>query len=391
MSEQTTTTQEVSATSVSPFASNAWSEQTQPEGTPAGESTRTGESTETQSGNTESATSETQAQQTSPDYNVYLKEKFGWDNEDVAKQEIEQLRTKAKPQEFANEFSRNAYEYLISGKEDDLYSILNQKKQVEKYISADVTDEKVAAELVKFNIHSENKDLSPDEVEFLFNKRFTLPKEPAQKADELDEDFEARKQEWSYNVNSIKKELIIEAKLAKPKLEKLKADLVLPKIGGSVSPEQSQEDLRKLEENTLRFNQKVDAEFKNFNGFETKYKDEEVEIPVSFSYDEAQKTALKEEVKTFNVDAFINERWFTADGNPKVETIMSDIALLKDKEAVFQKMVNEVGTNVAKHYRKVKANISVAGGTNTNITETATNVANPFKEQSWRASPVAAN
>lgn len=388
MPEEQTTQQEVSATQVSPFAQASWSETTPPASAPSGEETRKPETVET---TVQADSTVTDAKPEEKPQVIEWFKNYGWDSEDSAKSEIETLKQKAKPQEFANDFSRTAYEYLVNGKEDDLYSHLNQKKQVEKYISADLTNESVAAELVKFNIQSENKDLTPDEVEFLFNKRFTLPKEPVQRADELEEDFLQRQEDWKYNVGTIKKELIIEAKLARPKLEKLKAELVLPQIAANVSNEPTQEDLKKLEENKNRFIQKVDSDFKNFNGFETKYKDEEVEIPVSFSYDDVQKSALKERVKNFDVDSFITERWFEKDGSPKVESIMSDIALLEDKDAVFQKMANEVGSQVAKHYRKVKANISVTGGTNTNMTDTANAVVNPFKETSWSATPAAVN
>lgn len=384
MSETMEATTEVSST-VSPFAQTAWTETTPPAETPAGEITRTEEPVTTEKPAAEAAP-------VSQEPPVEWFKNYGWENEDTAKKEIEELRTKAKPQEFANEESRLAYQYLAEGKEAELYEHLHKKKQVEKYISADVSDEKIAAELVKFNIQADNRDLTPDEVEFLFNKRFSLPKEPVQKDDELEDEFKQRHDDWKMNVSAIKKELTIEAKLAKPKLEKLKSELVLPKIGGNESQELSQEDLQKLEENKNRFIQKVDADFRNFNGFETKYKDEEVEIPVSFSYDEAQKIALKEELKTFEVDKFINERWFAKDGSPKVESIMSDIALLRDKEAVLQKVANEIGAQVAKHYRKVKANISVNGnGSSANMTDTANQVVNPFRETNWSATPVAAN
>lgn len=391
MSEQNVTTQpqEVSAPEFNPFAQQSWSENA-PEGAPAGEETRTPETTAAPAAATETTPpAETAPPAAAVDYNAYLKEKFGWDSEEVAAQQLAELKEKAKGKEFANDYSRQMYEYLLEGKEDDLYSHLSQKKQVEKLLSADVTDERTAAEMVKFGIKSKNNDLTSDEVEFLFNKRFGIPKEPTQLNTETDEEFDARKNEWAAQVNAVKKEMIIEAKLAKPEIEKLKNELVLPKIGGEGQPQLTQEDLQRLEENQKRFIQKVDAEFKNFNGFEVKYKDEEVEIPVTFGYDEAQKAALKEELKTFDVDVFFDQRWFS-NGEPNVVKIMQDISLLKDGEAVMQKIANEVGAQVLKHYRKTTSNVSVTGG-QPSTTTTSPQAVNPFADASWSMTPAPVN
>lgn len=391
MSEQNVTTQpqEVSAPEFNPFAQQSWSENA-PEGAPAGEETRTPETTAAPAAATETTPpAETAPPAAAVDYNAYLKEKFGWDSEEVAAQQLAELKEKAKGKEFANDYSRQMYEYLLEGKEDDLYSHLSQKKQVEKLLSADVTDERTAAEMVKFGIKSKNNDLTSDEVEFLFNKRFGIPKEPTQLDTETDEEFDARKNEWAAQVNAVKKEMIIEAKLAKPEIEKLKNELVLPKIGGEGQPQLTQEDLQRLEENQKRFIQKVDAEFKNFNGFEVKYKDEEVEIPVTFGYDEAQKAALKEELKTFDVDVFFDQRWFS-NGEPNVVKIMQDISLLKDGEAVMQKIANEVGAQVLKHYRKTTSNVSVTGG-QPSTTTTSPQAVNPFADASWSMTPAPVN
>ena len=391
MSEQNVTTQpqEVSAPEFNPFAQQSWSENA-PEGAPAGEETRTPETTAAPAAATETTPpAETAPPAAAVDHNAYLKEKFGWDSEEVAAQQLAELKEKAKGKEFANDYSRQMYEYLLEGKEDDLYSHLSQKKQVEKLLSADVTDERTAAEMVKFGIKSKNNDLTSDEVEFLFNKRFGIPKEPTQLNTETDEEFDARKNEWAAQVNAVKKEMIIEAKLAKPEIEKLKNELVLPKIGGEGQPQLTQEDLQRLEENQKRFIQKVDAEFKNFNGFEVKYKDEEVEIPVTFGYDEAQKAALKEELKTFDVDVFFDQRWFS-NGEPNVVKIMQDISLLKDGEAVMQKIANEVGAQVLKHYRKTTSNVSVTGG-QPSTTTTSPQAVNPFADASWSMTPAPVN
>ena len=101
--------------------------------------------------------------------------------------------------------------------------------------------------------------------------------------------------------------------------------------------------------------------YKNFNGYEVKYKDEEVEIPVNFVVPDENKVALKKELETFDVDEFIGQRWFTKEGQPNVMQMMEDVTLLREKEAVFQKIANEVGAKMKLHYMGQKANVSVNG------------------------------
>lgn len=389
---QGSTTEEVVAevsVAASPFGSDSWSETApEPAAQPLTESAEVRTETAVETPKTEEAVTTAD----NPfDVNAYVKNAFGFDNEEVAKKEIETLKQKAAKSFDLDENSKVVYDYLAEGKEDDLYSFLSNKKKIEKLINADLTDENVAAELVKYGISSKNKTLTEDEVEFLFNKKFSLPKEPVQTDAELDDEFEARKAEWKFNVANIKKELVIEAKLAQPELVKLKTELVLPKINnGAEATQQSQEDLQKLEESRNRFIQSVESDFKKFNGFEVRYKDEEVEIPVTFGYDDERKSALKEEVKNFDVDAFITKRWFSeTDGAPNVTQIMEDISLLRDKEAILQKVANEVGAQMKKHYRKIKANVSVTSSGNTASLNNGNGqqAVSPFSSNAWSERP----
>ena len=93
------------------------------------------------------------------DADEWLKGQFGWDNADAAKVEIEELRklrenanTQAEI-EFANEQSAKFFKLLQDGKEDDLYSFLEQKKKIDRLSSADL-NQSTAAEIIKLNMHT---------------------------------------------------------------------------------------------------------------------------------------------------------------------------------------------------------------------------------------------
>lgn len=302
------------------------------------------------------------------DNNTYLKSKWGWDNEEVADNEIKTLREKAekadKGYEYKNEESKRLAEYINEGKVDDLYSFLNTQKKIEKLATADVTDRKVAEELVKFGLQKDNPNLSEDDVDFLFSEKYSTPNKPMQGDLEDDTEFKERLDGWQRQVDNIEKKLVIEAKMNQPKMAQLKAELVLPDIQKETTPKatvQTQEELDRTAAARDNFLNKLESDFKNFNGFEVKYKDEEGEVPINYVYPDEQKIALKEEIKDFNVDGFLDERWFK-NGQPDVKQMMEDIALLRNRDAVFQKLVNETGAQIRKQYIGVKANVNVTGG-----------------------------
>ena len=92
------------------------------------------------------------------DADEWLKTQFGWENADAAKAEIEELRklregssSKAEV-EFANEQSAKFFKLLQEGKEDDLYSFLENKKKFDRLSSITDLDTRSAAEIIKLNM-----------------------------------------------------------------------------------------------------------------------------------------------------------------------------------------------------------------------------------------------
>jgi len=296
---------------------------------------------------------------------------LGFETADEAKNEVVELRklkdTKPQEQEFANEDSKKLFESLKAGDEEVVFNLLDKKRQVDKLLKVEI-NETTAADIVKLAMQQKYKDFTPEEINYKFNKQFGIPKEPEQRLSELDEDFEIRKAEWEEKVKDAKQDLIIEAKLAKPELEKLKTELVLPNIQKETNQNdqlQSEEELAEIENRREKYLESLGNDFKNFNGFEATYKNEDVEIPVAYTISDEEKTSLKGELESFDVEGFILNRWFKEDGAPNVKGLMEDIYLLRNKEKVFQKIATDTGNKVLENKVKTAKNINVTGGQGT--------------------------
>lgn len=329
----------------------------------------------------------------------WLKREFQVDDPEVLKQQIKEYNElKAKqpePLKFENEVSEKIFNLLKEGKPEGLKTVaefLKQQERLEQFTTAEITKDN-ASDIIKMGMRLKHPDLTESEIEYKYNKQFGLPKAPVQLADELEEEFEQRKQEWEERVREVEMEKTIEAKMYKPELANAKTKLVLPEIQKpQVKNEPSQEELDRLTKLQESFAKEVDAKYNSFEGFTVNYKDEDVEFPVSFTYDDAAKKALAEELKTFDVDGFIAERWFGKDGSPNVKVTMEDIALLKNKEAVFQKLVNETAAQVRKQIMKIKSNIDIGSGGKTDDLQNGNRKAlNPFDTSNWSDKPVPVN
>ena len=146
--------------------------------------------------------------------------------------------------------------------------------------------------------------LTDKEIDYKYNKDYGLPKEPIQKVDELDEEFTERKNLWQEKVDDIKMARNIEAKLAKPELEKLKSQIVLPEITKpetqAATNQLSEVQLKEIRENFLKA---LDSNYTKVEGFTTKVKDEFVDFPVQFKIPDEDKVAIKGRLtEGFDVD-----------------------------------------------------------------------------------------
>lgn len=331
----------------------------------------------------------------------WLKREFEVDDPKSIKEQLAELKTlreKANtPAEikYANDQSKLFHEALIAGKEDDVYNFLHEKRRIDKLVGTEV-NKLSAEEIVKYGLYNKNKSLTTAEVDFLYNKRFSFPEKPVKELVDTNEEFASKLTQWEKEVKEKETELLIEAKMILPEIQKLKTELKLPEIQKSIDPkdaEANQKELDRIDGLRKQYLQYLDSDYRKFNGYEIKYKDEDVEIPVSFGITPEEQDALKTELATFNIDGFISERWFNKDGTPNITQLMSDVTLLRKGENVFQKIANEVGAKMKDHYIKLKSNINLNGGSQNGTFQPAKNgeKVDPFKANSWTETPTPVN
>jgi len=292
------------------------------------------------------------------DSNQFVKERFGYDSVEQAEQEFKKL--KEQPSfEFKDDVSKSLFDAIREGKADDVYEILNQQKRLEKLTSSELTPD-LAAEIVKTNIKNKYKDLSADDVELLFYDQHFVPLKPEQGYDESDEDYAGKVKTWQSQVDYAERKLMIEAKVIRPELEKLKSEIKLPDIYNEAGREaESQEEFEIMQQARSIYEKTLDSDFQSFSGFNVSVKDEDVEIPISFNVAEDERLAMKNDLTDFDSDSYFENRWFSEDGKPKVQQIMADKYLLENREKIFSKIANEAASQRLLAHLKKNGNINI--------------------------------
>jgi hypothetical protein len=301
------------------------------------------------------------------DADEYLQKTLGFENWDVAKEEIEKLRTSGRGK-YDNEVSEKIHKALLENKYDDVYSYLESQTKLNKLVSSEISEEN-AEDIVKLAMKSRYSDLTDKEIEYKFKKQFAMPKEPEQSFDETDDEFEERTKEWEEKVNDVKMELLIEAKTSRSQIEKLKSEIKLPDISqeNGQNKNLSQEELEQVQKYVSSYLQSVDSSVNSFEGFNVDYKDNEVSLRSAYVPSSEEKQVVANQLKTlaendFNANAIFAERWVNEDGSLRTERMARDLALLHSEEKIMQKLVNDGITKRLAEYRKSTSNIKVNGG-----------------------------
>ena len=290
--------------------------------------------------------------------NQFVKERFGYETVEEAENEFRKL--KEKPSfEFKDDVSKTLFDAIKEGKADDVYEVLNQQKRLEKLTTSELNAE-IAAEIVKTNIKNKHKGLSNEDVELLFYDQFFVPLKPEQGYDESDDDYAAKVNQWQSQVDYTERRLMIEAKVLKPEIEKLRSEITLPDIyNESGRQADSQAEFEMMQEARSIYEKTLDSDFQSFNGFNVSVKDEDVEIPISFNVAEEERLAMKNDLEDFDTDLYFENRWFNKEGKPNVQQIMADKYLLENREKIFSKIANEAASQRLLAHLKKNGNINI--------------------------------
>ena len=297
------------------------------------------------------------------DPNQFVKERFGFESVEEAENQFKKL--KEQPSfEFKDEVSKTLFDAIKEGRADDVYQVLNEQKRLDKLTTAELNPD-LAVEIIKENIKNKHKDLTSEEVDLLFFEKFYVPLKPEQTFEDSDEDYAEKVKTWQNQVDYVEKRLMIEAKLARPELDKYKAEIKLPDIyNESGRQAESQAEYEMMQQARSIYEKTLNSDFQSFNGFNVSVKDEEVEIPITFNVGEEERLAMKNELEDFDGEGFLENRWFYEDGKPNVQQIMADKYLLENRDKIFSKIANEAAS------QRLLAHFKKSG--NININQTAT-------------------
>jgi hypothetical protein len=299
------------------------------------------------------------APQTSFDPNQFVKERFGFESVEQAEEEFKRFKEPKEEFKFQDDMSKTLFDAIKEGKTDDIYEILNQQKKLDKLISNELTPD-LAVDIIKTNIQNKYKDLTSDEVDLLFYDQYFVPSKPEQGYDESDEDYATKVKTWQSQVDYLDKKMMIEAKVIRPELTKLKSELKLPDIYGEAEQEaNSREELENMQQARSVYEKTLDSDFQSFSGFTVSVKDEDVEIPISFNVAEDERLAMKNSLADFDSDSYFGERWFAEDGKPKVQQMMADKYLLENYNKILQKVANEAASQRMLAHLKKTGNINI--------------------------------
>ena len=293
------------------------------------------------------------------DPNQFVKERFGFESVEQAEEEFKKFKEPKEEFKFQDDMSKTLFDAIKEGKTDDVYQILNQQKKLDKLISSELTPD-LAVDIIKTNIQNKYKDLTSDEVDLLFYDQYFVPSKPEQSYDESDEDYATKVKTWQSQVDYLDKKMMIEAKVIRPELTKLKSELKLPDIYGEAQQEaNSREELENMQQARSVYEKTLDSDFQSFSGFTVSVKDEDVEIPISFNVAEDERLAMKNSLTDFDSDSYFGERWFAEDGKPKVQQIMADKYLLENYNKILQKVANEAASQRMLAHLKKTGNINI--------------------------------
>lgn len=273
-------------------------------------------------------------------------EKFGYQSPDDAIKEIEELRTlKANPIKeaikFENEKSEVLFKAIQAGKSDEVYAILAEQKRLDALTTSEVTKE-TAADIIKLGMQLKYKDLTEAEINYKFNKQFSLPKEPVQGNTELDEEFEQRQKDWQEQVADIEMSKIIDAKLVKPDLEAAKQKLVLPNIESAVDEGYLQYK-KSLEEEAKVDTETVEA-YKSFTPTDIEMKinfnDEANKINFDFQFTPEAQGFEKSVALVIEPEKYFAE-YKNSDGTPNRKQFLQDIYFIQHKEQIIREAMKQ--------------------------------------------------
>lgn len=250
--------------------------------------------------------------------------------------------------EWDNEESKTIYESLISGDYGSVSDMLYEQKLLSNLSEMNDSD------AVMMSLAYQYPDLTPEEIHEEFESRYSIPKEDTEYMSE--DELSAYNRKVEKESKRIERELKKDARVAKETLSSYKKEISFPDIlakakefASVVDPKEYvnqyiQSEQTKSEQTAKAEREKylsqVDKGLNEFNGFEVKYKDEEVSIDAKFSIPDEDKTALKQELNDFDLVDYFGNR-YVKDDQYDTRQIAEDKYFLQNRDKIINSLVTQ--------------------------------------------------
>lgn len=250
--------------------------------------------------------------------------------------------------EWDNEESKVIYESLISGDYGSVSDMLYEQKLLSSLSEMNDSD------AVMMSLAYQYPDLTPEEIHEEFESRYGVPKEDTEYMSE--DELSAYNRKVEKESKRIERELKKDARVAKETLSSYKKEISFPDIlskakefASVVDPKEYvnqyiQSEQTKSEQTAKAEREKylsqVDKGLNEFNGFEVKYKDEEVSIDAKFSIPDEDKTALKQELNDFDLVDYFGNR-YVKDDQYDTRQIAEDKYFLQNRDKIINSLVTQ--------------------------------------------------
>lgn len=279
----------------------------------------------------------------------------------------------SEPLKFANDESERIFNLLKEGKKDEVYNILSEQRKLSE------VDKLPAADIIKLNLQYQNKDFTPQEINDLFEETYTMPEKPEQRIEEDDDDFKERSDKYDAAVKKIESRISRDSKPAINQLQKLQKEIVIPDLVIDQKPkEPTQEELAAQKVSYDKYLDSVDKGLKSFKGYETTFKDEEVELKAGYKPTEEEKTKLTPLLQSAYDDLpkFFDQLGWLNKGEVNLDKMVHDLHLIQNQESILAKIASETGTQRRAEAIKSIKNVDYNGGKGGEV-----NLTTPQQEQ----------
>lgn len=304
------------------------------------------------------------------DANEYLEKELGYKSWDDAKAEIAQLRqlkeTASKPTEFANDESKRFYELVVSGKTKEAKAILDLQEKLES------VDTLSPEQTIKLHIEQTNKNFKKEDVQDVFEEKYSFPEKPVKGELEEDEDFEVRENKYKEQASKINRRIERDSHTAKEELAKLKSEIVLPEI----HKDKSEKELafEKYVQESQETTELIKAEKDAFSKLtpqvakrEFKFNDEASKLTFDINYEPDAESFSKAVNDVSDMGAFVSKFYDTEDGSPQREELLNIIYAGQNIDKIVTEAVIQATNETKKWFLSRQKNIGDGMQRNFNV------------------------